>query len=303
MNLSSTLPPHTYLTTVVFADVAGSSKLYKELGNDEANRRIGDVVEQIMEATRQHDGTVVKTIGDEVMCHFRDANRACDAVIALQHIGEQTLPLRIGLAWGTVIEKDADIFGEAVNDAAAVTKIARARQIITTDEFRQQLSAVHASKLSRFDEVKLKGGQASTTLYRVEWEVGQATQSIAKQTVIMAAVASVQNQLIVSFHLPDGKTDSITLTPKNVPLHIGRDNTQCQLAIDSPLASRDHCHIDYQYGKFVLMDHSTNGTYVKTTDGPPIYLRRQESPLIGKGEISLGEQVNIGNPLVIHFSS
>lgn len=301
MNTPSS-PTNTYLTTVVFADVAGSSKLYKEVGNDEANRRIGDVVKRIMEVTGQHDGVVIKTIGDEVMCHFPDANRACDAVIALQHIGEQTLPLRIGLAWGTVIEKEADIFGEAVNDAAAVTKIARARQIITTDTFKQQLNEVNAHKLSRFDEVKLKGGQASTTLYRIEWEIGHATQSIAKQTVIMAAVGNIQNQLIVSFHLPNGKTDSITLTPKNVPLHIGRDNIQCQLAIDSPLASRDHCHIDYQYGKFVLVDHSTNGTYVKNTDGPQVYLRRQESPLIGKGEISLGEQVNVSNPLVVHFT-
>jgi len=295
-------PANTYHTTVVFADVAGSSKLYKEVGNDEANRRIGEVVQRIMEATRQHDGIVVKTIGDEVMCHFPDANQACDAVIALQHIGEQTLPLRIGMAWGNIIEKEADIFGEAVNDAAAVAKIARARQIITTDEFKQQLDVVHACKLSRFDEVKLKGGQASTTLYRIEWEIGHATQSIAKQTVIMAAVGNIQNQLIISFHLPNGKTDSITLTPKNVPLHIGRDSTQCQLPIDSPLASRDHCHIDYQYGKFVLVDHSTNGTYVKNNDGPQVYLRRQESPLIGKGEISLGEQVNVSNPLVVHFT-
>lgn len=301
MNTSSA-PTNTYLTTVVFADVAGSSKLYKEAGNDEANRRIGEVVQRIMDATRQHDGIVIKTIGDEVMCHFPDANRAYEAVIALQHIGAQTLPLRIGMAWGNVIDKDADIFGEAVNDAAAVAKIARARQIITTEDFKNQLNAANTSKLSRFDEVKLKGDQITTTLYRIEWEIGHATQSIAKQTVIMAAVGNIQNQLMVSFHLPNGKTDSIALTPKNVPLHIGRDNTQCQLAIDSPLASRDHCHIDYQYGKFVLVDHSTNGTYVKNTDGPQIYLRRQESPLIGKGEISLGEQVDVSNPLVIHFT-
>lgn len=302
MNLSSTLLPNTYFTTVVFADVSGSSKLYKDVGNDEANRRIGDVVNQIMEAARQHGGTVVKTIGDEVMCHFPDANRACDAAIALQQIGEKTLPLRIGMAWGSVIEKESDIFGEAVNDAAAVAKIARARQIIATEAFHQQLDGNHSPKLSRYDEVKLKGAQSATTLYRVEWETQTATQGVAKQTVIMAAIGNIQNQLIVSYHLPDGKTDSITLTPKNVPLHIGRDNTQCLLAIDSPLASRDHCHIDYQYGKFVLTDHSTNGTYVKNAEGAQIYLRRQETPLIGKGEISLGEQGNIGNPLVIHFS-
>ncbi len=293
--------PLTYTTTVVFADIAGSSRLYKEAGNDEANRRIGHVIQKVMHAAQQQGGVVIKTIGDEVMCHFTEATQAFEAVIAMQKIGEQTLPLRIGMAWGTVIEKEADIFGEAVNDAAAVAKIARARQIIVTENFKQQLQAHHANRLSRFDEVKLKGGQAATALYRLEWETQTATQGVAKQTVIMAAVGNIQNQLIVSFHLPNGKTSSITLTPQNVPLHIGRDNTQCQLFIDSSLASRDHCHIDYQYGKFVLVDHSTNGTYVKHAEGPQIYLRRQESPLIGKGEISLGEQATASSPFIIHF--
>lgn len=292
-----------YSTTVVFADVSGSSRLYKEVGNDEANRRISDILNRITETTRQHQGVVIKTIGDELMCHFRDANQACEAVIAMQRIGEQTLPLRIGMAWGDVIENNADIFGEAVNDAAAVAKIARARQIIATENFRAQLQPQLAARLSHFDEVKLKGGAAATRLYRIEWENIHATQAVAKQTVIMAAIGSIQNQLQVSFHLPDGRTDCITLGPKDVPLHIGRDNSQCKLVVDSPMASRDHCHIDYQYGKFVLIDHSTNGTYIKSGDGPQVYLRRQESPLLGKGEISLGEQAGSNQRFVIHFFS
>lgn len=295
--------PNRYSTTVVFADVAGSSRLYKEVGNDEANRRIGEIVRRVIEIIRQYQGHVVKTIGDEVMCHFRNADQAYEAVIAMQKAGAITLPLRIGLSYGEVLEKDADIFGEAVNDAAAVTKIARARQIITTEFFKQQLQQVHAGKLSRFDEVKLKGGQHSTALYRLEWEELTGTHGAIKQTVIMSAVGTLQNQLVISFRLQDGKTDSITLSSsKNVPLHIGRDNTQCRLAVDSPLASRDHCHIDYQYGKFVLVDHSTNGTYVKNGDGPQVYLRRQEAPLIGRGEISLGEPVGSHPEFTIYFS-
>jgi len=153
-----------------------------------------------------------------------------------------------------------------------------------------------------FDQVKLKGGEASTTIHRVDWETHTNIHAAAKQTVIMASLGALQTQLVVSFIQADGNTGTFTLTPKNVPLHIGRDES-CQLVTPSPLASRDHCHIDYQYGKFVLVDHSTNGTYVKSANGQQVYLRRQETPLLGGGEIGLGAQVGPDNSFVIKFHS
>jgi len=249
---------------------------------------------------RDHHGIVIKTIGDEVMCHFTKADNACAAAIGFQRIGEETLPIRVGMAWGNVIEKDADLFGQAVNDAAAVGKIARGRQIIVTDEFKNNLSPDNAKKLSVFDQVKLKGGETTSTIYRVDWETHTNIQPAAKQTVIMASLGALQTQLAVSFIKADGNASTITLTPKNVPLHIGRDEN-CKLVTPSPLASRDHCHIDYQYGKFVLVDHSTNGTYVKNAEGQQVYLRRQETPLLGSGEIGLGQQLNPDNQFVIKF--
>ncbi len=292
----------TYDTVVVFADVAGSSKLYKEVGNDEANRRITEIVNRMMEATRKNNGTVIKTIGDEVMAHFPSADDACTASIEFQKIGQETRPIRVGMAWGNVIEKDNDLFGQAVNDAAAVAKIARGKQIITTQEHKDNLNATNAAKLSEFDEVKLKGGNISTTLYRIDWEAHDSAQK-SDQTVIMTNISAIQNQLVLSYMRHDGSSDSITLTQDNTPVHIGRDESSCQLAMPTGLASRDHCHIDYQYGKFVLVDHSTNGTYVKNSTGQQVYLRREELPLLGSGEIGLGEQVGDNNKFVIKFYS
>ena len=294
--------PQSYNTTVVFADVSGSSRLYKELGDDEANRRITAIVNRLIKCVGEHRGVVIKTIGDEVMCHFTKADDACAAAIGFQRIGEETQPIRVGMAWGNVIEKDADLFGQAVNDAAAVAKIARGRQIIVTDAYSKNVSAEVAKKLSVFDEVKLKGGEQTSVIYRVDWEGHTGIHIAAKQTVIMASIATLQTQLVVTFVKADGLTESITLTPKNVPLHIGRDEN-CKLVTPSPLASRDHCHIDYQYGKFVLVDHSTNGTYVQSAGSQQLYLRRQETPILGSGDIGLGEQISSGNRFIIKFHS
>jgi len=86
-----------------------------------------------------------------------------------------------------------------------------------------------------------------------------------------------------------------------VPFIIGRDHRKSHLHVDSSLASRDHCHIVIHRGKFVLVDHSTNGTYVKTPEQPEIYLRREELPLQGEGTISIGRRAHQDKELTIYY--
>jgi predicted component of type VI protein secretion system len=74
------------------------------------------------------------------------------------------------------------------------------------------------------------------------------------------------------------------------------------ITIDAPHASRNHFKVEYNRGKFVLTDQSTNGTYVKLADGKEVYLRRERLPLSSTGAICLGEKVDESNPLIIRFS-
>ncbi len=288
--------PRSYTTTVVFADVAGSSRLYKELGDDIANAQVGAVVDSLSRATEHSGGVVIKTIGDEVMCHFPDANDACMATIIFQDIC--VLPIRVGMACGSVIEKEGDLFGQAVNDAAAVAKIARGGQIITTEGFRSLLNAENSEKLVSYDEVRLKGGAEPTKLYRIDWHTAGGG---ADHTVIMSTVGHKREKLVLSICSSGSEDQQLTLTPSDVPFHVGRSPSS-QLPVETSLASRDHCHIEHRYGKFILIDHSTNGTYVNSSVGGDIYLRREEMPLQGSGAISLGEKFSEDSQLVIKFS-
>ena len=47
---------------------------------------------------------------------------------------------------------------------------------------------------------------------------------------------------------------------------------------------------------------STNGTFVKNSDGKEVYLRREELPLMGNGVISLGLKTDQEDPHQIYFS-
>lgn len=82
---------------------------------------------------------------------------------------------------------------------------------------------------------------------------------------------------------------------------IGRAQ-DCDLVIKSDLASRHHAQIAYRNGKFVIVDQSTNGTFVKGQGGKEIYVHAEQVPLTGSGFISLGKSVTVDNENLIYFS-
>jgi len=133
---------------VMFADVAGSTGLYDRLGDSIASQMIGYAIELVCGVIKQNQGVVVKTIGDEVMCRFPDADSAIRCACQI-HETMDNQPIRngvglmfsIGIHWGTaILQDDGDIFGDVVNCASKVAKLAKARQIITTDTTQRSLT-------------------------------------------------------------------------------------------------------------------------------------------------------------------
>lgn len=76
----------------------------------------------------------------------------------------------------------------------------------------------------------------------------------------------------------------------------------CELMINSDLASRHHAKIVYRKGKFVLIDQSTNGTFVKPQGGKEVYVQSEQTPLAGAGFISLGKAITVDNEHLIYYS-
>ncbi len=62
-----------------------------------------------------------------------------------------------------------------------------------------------------------------------------------------------------------------------------------QLSVQRTFTSKRHAHIERRKEDFVLVDHSTNGTFVQTEDERITFVRRGEMRLWGSGWISLGE--------------
>jgi adenylate cyclase len=69
---------------------------------------------------------------------------------------------------------------------------------------------------------------------------------------------------------------------------LGRDAT-ADVVIKERMASRAHGKIERRLDKFVLTDHSANGTYVTVEGDREIILRREEFTLRGHGWIAFGQ--------------
>jgi len=283
----------------MFADVVGSSSMYKLRGNSSAKACIDDTLSAMCDSVREHGGTVVKTIGDEIMTCFDSALSACECAQSLQQlcaISPDLQPIRIGLAYGNTLSDENDVFGDTVNDAACVAQIARAQQIVITQAVFDALDSQQVD-CQEFDRVQLKGTAEKSLIYRLHWE--SPTQGHNATT--MMSVHEITQQL-ESHKLTLWVDDKQhTVLADRTPFVIGRDSQKADLHVDSNLASRDHCRITFQRGKFVLVDHSTNGTYVSPTDAEPIYLRRTEYPLTGEGSITIGQPQQ--DSYVIHYST
>ncbi len=77
--------------------------------------------------------------------------------------------------------------------------------------------------------------------------------------------------------------------------------THNDLAVKGNCVSRTHARVEFRRNQFILIDQSTNGTFVLQEGKQGFNLRRDELPLSGKGILGLGMKVEIDSPEAIHF--
>ena len=128
---------------IVFADVVGSTRLYELLGDHQARDMILTCVELMRGSTERNRGTVIKTIGDEILATFPTANDAVNAAAEMQHdigghpelkVEGQHVAIQIGCHFGPVVLENKDIFGSPVHTANRMTSQAKAGQIVLTSD-------------------------------------------------------------------------------------------------------------------------------------------------------------------------
>ncbi|HJX33945.1 MAG TPA: adenylate/guanylate cyclase domain-containing protein [Desulfatiglandales bacterium] len=287
---------------ILFADIAKSTHLYETLGNKTAQSLIGTCLSLLAKITAQHNGTVIKTIGDEIMCTFPTADNAVEAAIAmnrdLERLTISDMPgvappnIYVGIQFGPVIREDNDVFGDAVNVAARMVSMAKQRQIVTTDDTVLALSAQYKSSTRVIDKTTVKGKSGEMNIYEVIWEKQDATVMVDESL----DARKIESRMQLKFQ---GVTVEIDQNRPSITLGRQAHN---DIVVNDERVSRTHARIEYRRGKFILIDQSTNGTFALIQGKKTVTLRRDEATLLGNGIIGLGREVNDQSPVAIHYS-
>jgi class 3 adenylate cyclase len=126
--------------TVLFTDLRDSTKLYRQVGDATAFGRVMNHFDVLKNAIAEHDGAIVKTIGDAVMAVFRCAADGLVAMLEAQRMlaqpsdGSLPLQLKAGLHTGPCIavtlNDRLDYFGSTVNLAARLEGLSSGTDVI-----------------------------------------------------------------------------------------------------------------------------------------------------------------------------
>lgn len=278
--------------SVLFADLVGSTAAYERLGDQIAKEAVDRRLTALKRAVHEQRGEVVKTLGDAVLACFHSADAAAQAALRmmtdashdLKRGGSEGFNIRIGFHWGEVLLEAADIFGDAVNIAARITDAARAGQALTTAETVARMGPMMRPRVRAFDRTRLKGRQELVDIYELLWEQEADVTRMGDPLTGGGITKEQERQNLLQLTL--GR-EQWRFASARMPLSIGRD-TGCDLVVRHSLASRRHAQFEYQRGKFILADHSTNGSYITLSGGREVFLRRESMPLAATGIVSLG---------------
>lgn len=265
---------------VLFADVSGSTALYERIGDALAAEVLDKLLKAFVDLASVERGRLIKTIGDEVMLLFPDADHAIRASNAMQAFVSRSksnpdaMGLRVGLCSGPMEHRVGDVFGDTVNTAARLTSLAR-RGSITTDRATLNLMHSTAPAFRSIGWYALAGKQTQVECIEVLWSSeGLTASDDVKRPLVRRTLLLRHEGAEVTFQ----SSDSVT---------IGRD-MDCDLVVDDERVSGRHAAITGSPSNFVLVDTSTNGTTLLTTGQPAITLRRERTILVGLGRLVLG---------------
>lgn len=287
--------PHTSCT-VLIADLVGSTQLYQQVGDRSAFELVDRCLRELDAVAASRRGTVVKHTGDGVIVVFRSADDAADAAIGMHAaVRDMTvvtarMAVRVGFHSGHVIESDSDIFGETVNIAARLVELASPGRALTTLETSRGMTPEWRNLLNALPPRILRGVARPAELFELQCE------NLGDITVVQDASTPLEDAPELRLYLNEQR---IVINEHSPMILLGRDPAS-DLRVGDQRASRRHAAIELRGDKFVLIDRSSNGTYVAPEGEKEFLLSREEAVLRGQGQIALGRS-NGANPYSISF--
>ena len=273
-------------TTVLFAAIIGASDMRERAGDKAAHEALERCQFRLGQAAASCGARLMKSTADKVMVLAANPDAAADAASTM-HLAMEKLPktadiklsVGIGFHFGPVVQKGDEVFGDTVNLAARLCEHAGSGQIITTEWTAKLLSPLYRAWLRHLEKTQIKGRSDETALCELVWRADDNATALVRNR------PEEQRQQVVLRLTYRGRTLERRREREVVTIGRGED---CGLVVADENASRHHCTIERRKDKFVLVDLSTNGTYLTVEGEKEVLLQHEEFVLRKRGSITLG---------------
>ncbi|ACY15848.1 SUMF1/EgtB/PvdO family nonheme iron enzyme [Haliangium ochraceum] len=179
-DIEASLRRYQRFSAVLFTDIAGSTAYFTKKG-DLAGRlmvqRHDDLLFPIVE---ELGGRVVKTTGDGMLAAFDESRQACEAAVRMQQTmvafnatqedPDEELHIHVAMHAGVGFHDENDIYGNLVNIAARVEKLAQRDQILLTEVVHGGLEQGQQGACRLVGEHSLKGIDHPYRIYELAWQ-------------------------------------------------------------------------------------------------------------------------------------
>ena len=162
------------LSAIMFTDMVGSTSS-AQTNEAQALRLRDEQASLVRPLFAAHEGREIKSMGDGFLSEFGSALRAVQCAIDIQqHLHERNsqpgstpIQLRIGIHLGDVEQREADIFGDAVNIASRIEPLAAPGGVCISGEVFSQIRNKIPNQLEKLPPTALKGLLSPIDIYRV----------------------------------------------------------------------------------------------------------------------------------------
>jgi hypothetical protein len=266
---------------VLAAGIAGNAQLHGKLAGPEAGRAIDCCLKKILRVIEVGGGNVLQTGGGEVVAAFGAADAVVNAAIEMQQrvadlppVSGVKMAIRVGVSCKVTAGQLAE--DGLVREAAHLAGIAKAGQILAAGRICQSLPAALQARSTDTGSTLLGEPGSKTAIV----EIGSGAASVQSLRYTPDIVLSTGGGLRLRY----GKA-VIVLDGKKPVIDMGRDGA-CDVVIRDPRASRRHATIKCCENRVVLIDKSSNGSFVTIGDDSEQFVKHAEIALHGKGVIA-----------------
>lgn len=269
---------------VLQTEVIGGERLDQRIGEGEARRAVERCMNRVGRVLDSHGGTLLKARPVGLLAGFERCDlavqSACEMlerVASLPPISGVHLQIRVGVHYGPV-DDGLPPQGEGVELAGRLMSLASPGEALASGPVVMLLSPATRQFAGAGPERIIDGAG-------LDWPVsslgnrGGVTTSLPPATRLSQRLQVRHQQ---DFHVVEDHRPILLL---------GRELGNDVVVID-PRASRQHARIERRRDGFVLVDQSTNGTFVVQEGAAERCVKHGEFNLSGQGRIGCGFSAN-----------